>query len=134
MGNQFPDGISFPVLACYYPNGRTVTCPVWQLQAYIFPFWNIGRGYDVFYSTQGLERLAIVVGILVGMSILLGRFFCGWLCPFGLYMDLLSKIRKFFGKHHLSLSKKSNTALGQLRYIIIAAFLVLWITRSKILR
>ncbi len=38
LGNQFPDGISFPVLACYYPNGRTVTCPIWQLQAYIFPF------------------------------------------------------------------------------------------------
>lgn len=125
LGTQFPDGISFPVLACYYPNGRTLTCPIWQLQAYTFPFWNIGRGYDVFYSTIGLEKIAIVVGLLIGMSILLGRTFCGWLCPFGLYMDLLSKIRKFFGKRHLSFSKKTNTALGQFRYIIIAAFLIL---------
>ena len=125
FGTQFPDGISFPVLACYYPNGRTVTCPIWQLQAYTFPFWDIGRGYDVFYSTIGLEKLAIVVGLLIGMSVLLGRFFCGWLCPFGLYMDLLSKIRKFFRKRHLSFSKKTNTALGQSRYIIIATFLIL---------
>ena len=56
LGNQFPDGISFPALACYYPNGRTVTCPIWQLQAYIFPFWNLQRGYDVVYSTSGLRK------------------------------------------------------------------------------
>ena len=62
LGNQFPDGISFPVLACYYPDGRTVTCAIWQLQAYIFPFWNYQQGYNVFYSTSGLEKIAIVIG------------------------------------------------------------------------
>src|SRR5665648_806903 len=65
LGNQFPDGISLPILACYYPNGRTVTCAIWQLQAYIFPFWDYPRGYQVNYSTSGLEKLAIVVGSLV---------------------------------------------------------------------
>ncbi|HSV50019.1 MAG TPA: hypothetical protein VLH35_06850, partial [Candidatus Acidoferrales bacterium] len=29
LGNQFPDGITVPFLACYYPNGRTVTCAIW---------------------------------------------------------------------------------------------------------
>ncbi len=125
LGSQLPDGISIPILACYYPNGRTVTCPIWQIQAYIFPFWDIGRGYQVFYSTTGLEKLAIVFGLLITMSIALGRFFCGWLCPFGLYMDLLTKIRKTFKKRHLNFSPKTNTALGQSRFIIIAIFLIL---------
>jgi ferredoxin-type protein NapH len=125
FGNQFPDGLSVPILACYYPNGRTVTCPIWQIQAYIFPFWNVGRGYEVFYSTSGLEKLAIVFGIVIGMSVVLGRFFCGWLCPFGLYMDLLTRIRKVFKKRHLSFSDKTNTALGQFRFVIIAMFLIL---------
>ena len=125
FGNQFPDGLSVPVLACYYPNGRTVTCPIWQIQAYIFPFWETGRGYDVFYSTSGLEKLAIVFGLVIGMSIVLGRFFCGWLCPFGLYMDLITRVRKFFRIRHLSFSEKANTALGQFRFILIAVFLVL---------
>ena len=40
LGSQFPDGISVPFLACYYPNGRTVTCAIWQLQAYVYPFWD----------------------------------------------------------------------------------------------
>jgi polyferredoxin len=125
FGNQFPDGLSVPILACYYSNGRTVTCPIWQIQAYIFPFWDFQRGYAVFYSTSGLEKLAIVFGFLIVMSVVLGRFFCGWLCPFGLYMDLLSHLRKLSKKRHLSFSEKTNTQLGQLRYIIIAVFLIL---------
>jgi ferredoxin-type protein NapH len=125
LANQLPDGLPIPVLACYFPNGRTVTCAIWQIQAYIFPFWDVGRGYDVFYSTIGLEKLAVVLGLVVGMSIILGRFFCGWLCPFGLYMDLITRVRKVFKKRHLSFSEKTSTALGQFRYIIIALFLIL---------
>ncbi|HLN46146.1 MAG TPA: 4Fe-4S binding protein [Candidatus Sulfotelmatobacter sp.] len=125
LSNQLPDGIPFPVLACYFPNGRTVTCPIWQLQAYVYPYWNPARGYEVFYSTSGLEKLAIVLGIVVVMSIVLGRFFCGWLCPFGLFMDVVSRIRKTFGKRHLSFSENTNVKLGQLRYIIIAVMLIL---------
>ncbi len=131
LGYQFPDGLSFPVLACYYPNGRTLTCPIWQIQAYIYPNWNPIRGYAVFYSTTGLERLAIVFGSIIILALLLGRFFCGWLCPMGLYMDVITRIRKLFGKRHLSVSKKTNTALGQLRWVIIALFIILSVIFSS---
>ena len=126
LGNQFPDGISLPILACYYPNGRTVTCAIWQLQAYVFPFWNANvRGYEVFYTTSGLEKIVIVVGMLVVASIILGRAFCGWLCPFGLYQDLLTRVRKSARLRHLSFSDKNSAKLGQSRYIIIAVFMIL---------
>jgi ferredoxin-type protein NapH len=127
FGTQFPDGLSVPVLACFYPSGRTVTCPIWQIQGYIFPFWNtgLGFGWGVFYTTSGLERLAIVLGFVTVMALVLGRFFCGWICPFGLYMDLLDRIRKIFKRRYLKLSNRANTGLRQLRYVIIAAFLIL---------
>jgi ferredoxin len=125
LGNQFPDGISLPILACYYPNGRTVTCTIWQLQAYIFPFWDYPRGYEVIYSTSGLEKIAIVIGMLAIASIILGRFFCGWLCPFGLYQDLLTRLRKLTRRRHLNFSDKTSIKLGQSRYIIIATFIIL---------
>jgi ferredoxin-type protein NapH len=126
FGNQFPDGLSVPILACYYPSGRTVTCPIWQIQAYIFPFWNAGvRGYGVYYSTTGLEKLGIVFGSIIAMSVVLGRSFCGWLCPFGLYMDVMTRISKILGKRHLSFSNNSNTKLRQFSYIFIAVFLIL---------
>jgi ferredoxin-type protein NapH len=125
LGNQFPDGISVPFLACYYPNGRTVTCALWQLQAYIFPFWDYPRGYQVNYSTPGLEKLAIVVGSLVAFALVLGRSGCGWLCPFGLYQDILTRIRKSARLKHLSTSPKTNKKLGQVSYLIIAVSLIL---------
>ena len=125
FGNQFPDGLSVPILACYYPNGRTVTCAIWQIQAYIFPFWNYPRGYQVIYANSGLEMLVIVFGTLIAMSLVLGRFWCGWLCPFGLYMDLLTRVRKIFRKRHLNFSERTNTALGQFRYVIIAVMIIL---------
>lgn len=127
FGNQFPDGLSVPILGCWYPSGRTVTCPVWQLQAYVFPFWEAGPGFGwgTFYSSIGLERIAIVLGLMIGLSLLIGRAFCGWICPFGLYNDLMIRIRKLFGKRHLSFSEKTSKALGQSRYLIIAAFLIL---------
>jgi ferredoxin-type protein NapH len=125
FGNQFPDGLSVPILACYYPNGRTVTCAIWQIQAYIFPFWNYPRGYQVIYANTGLEMLVIVFGTLIAMSLVLGRFWCGWLCPFGLYMDLLTRVRKVFRRGHLNFSERTNTALGQFRYVIIVVMILL---------
>ncbi len=125
LGTQLPDGIPLPILACYYPNGRTVTCAIWELQAYIFPFWDYPRGYQVNYSTLGIEKIAIAVGLLAVAALLLGRAFCGWLCPFGLYQDVLTRIRKSVRLRHLSFSDKTSAKLGQSRYIIIAVFLIL---------
>jgi len=30
--------------------------------------------------------------ILLGLTLLAGRFFCGWICPFGFFLDLVDKI------------------------------------------
>ncbi len=125
LGNQFPDGLSMPFLACYYPNGRTVTCAIWQLQAYVFPFWDYPRGYQVNYSTSGLEKIALVLGMLAAACIILGRSFCGWLCPFGLYQDLLTRIRKATRRRHLSVSDKNSKKLFQASFLIIAVFMIL---------
>ncbi len=125
LGTPYQDGLSVPVLACYFPNGRTVTCAIWQIQSYIFPFWNTGVGWGVLYTTTGLLRLAIVFSLIIIMSVILGRFFCGWFCPFGLYMDLITRLRKTFKKRYLKFSERLNVGLRQLRYVIIAAFLVL---------
>jgi polyferredoxin len=69
--------------------------------------------------------LVIVFGTLVALSLVLGRLWCGWLCPFGFYMDLLTRIRKAFRKHHLNFSERTNTVLGQFRYVIIAVMIIL---------
>ncbi|MGD6935119.1 MAG: 4Fe-4S binding protein [Candidatus Bathyarchaeia archaeon] len=125
LGNQMPDGIPAPFLACYYPNGRTVTCAIWQLQAYIFPFWNYPRGYEVIYSTTGLEKIGVVIGSLVVAALVFGRAYCGWICPFGLFQDVLTRLRKATKRRHLTFSDSTSKKLGQSRYVIIAVFLIL---------
>ncbi|MCW4015627.1 MAG: 4Fe-4S binding protein [Candidatus Bathyarchaeota archaeon] len=125
LGVSMPDGLSVPFLSCYYPCGKTVTCALWEIQTYIYPFWNTSRGWGVDYNTSGLVRLGVVFGSIMLFSVLLGKAFCGWVCPFGLYMDLLTYLRKIFKIPHRDLSENFNTKVHQLGYVILALIIVL---------
>jgi ferredoxin-type protein NapH len=59
------------------------------------------------------------------MTLFLGRLFCGWLCPFGLYMDLITLLRKAVKIRHRNLPEKLNNLLNRFRYVILAAILIL---------
>jgi ferredoxin-type protein NapH len=120
-----PDGIPVPFFGCYYPCGRTVTCALWEIQTYIYPFFNVGGGWGVHYDTSGLIRLAIIFGVIIVAAVLLGRVFCGWVCPFGLYLDLMARLRKALRIRRRTFSDKLNTQLHQLSYVILAAILIL---------
>jgi ferredoxin-type protein NapH len=63
--------------------------------------------------------------MIIAASVILGRFFCGWLCPFGLYQDILTRLRKAARRRHLSFSEKTSAKLGQSRYIILAVIILL---------
>lgn len=76
-----------------------------------------GLTYNIAY------RLTLVFALIFGVTIVLGRFFCGWLCPFALYMDLLTRIRKALKIPYWNLPEKLNNYLDTLRYVILASFL-----------
>ena len=69
-----------------------------------------------------IRPLYIVLGVLI-MPIILGRFFCGWICPFGLYMDVLTLIRKALKIRYRILPDKLNIYLHNLRYVLFLFFL-----------
>jgi len=69
--------------------------------------------------------LLIMLIVILVMPIVLGRFFCGWLCPFGLYMDLITAVRKAFKIRHRDLSERLNKFLHNLRYVLLVFFLIL---------
>jgi ferredoxin-type protein NapH len=124
FGVQMPDGIPAPFLSCYFPCGKTVTCALWELQTYIYPFFNAGSGWGVQYSSTGIERLGIVLGVIIVAAVLLGRLFCGWVCPFGLYLDLVTRIRKTLKVRRRNLSPKFNERFHQLGYLILALIII----------
>jgi polyferredoxin len=69
--------------------------------------------------------LLVMLIVILVMPIVLGRFFCGWLCPFGLYMDLITAVRKAFKIRHRDLPDRLNKFLHNLRYVLLLIFLIL---------
>jgi ferredoxin-type protein NapH len=125
FGVGMPDGLPAPFFGCFYPCGRTVTCALWQIQTYIYPFFNVGGGWGVHYDSTGLARLAVVFGTIILASVILGRFFCGWVCPFGLYVDLMTRLRKALKIKRRNLSDRFNDRFHQLGYLILALLIIL---------
>ncbi len=96
-----------PGLSCYSCPGALGACPIGSLQAVL--------------GSRNYRFTFYVVGFLFLVGALLGRFVCGWLCPFGLIQDLL---------HKLPLGKKLRRLPGEkvlrlLRYGILLGFVIL---------
>ncbi len=99
--------LCLPGLNCYSCPGALGSCPIGSLQAVL-----ADRNYSfAFY----------VVGFLLLVGALAGRFVCGWLCPFGLVQDLLHKIP--FPKKLKKLP--GDKVLKYLKYIILIGFVII---------
>lgn len=59
------------------------------------------------------------------ITIVLGRLYCGWICPFGFIMDIGILLKRIRRKAYRILPDKLNTGLHQFRYIILLFFLLL---------
>jgi ferredoxin-type protein NapH len=77
----------------------------------------------LFYIISYPLMLSLVVAIVLLMTLFLGRFFCGWICPFGFYMDAVTLFRKAFKIRYLNLSERLNMNLHRLRYVILIVLL-----------
>lgn len=96
-----------PGLNCYSCPGALGACPIGAMQA-VIGNWNFKFA---FYAA----------GFLVFVGALMGRFVCGWLCPFGLIQDLLYKI-PFPRKLR---TFKGDRLLRKLKYVVLLFFVIL---------
>lgn len=95
--------ICAPFLNCYSCPGAIAGCPIGSLQAVMGSMkYNIS-----FY----------VLGTMITFGVLMGRFICGFLCPFGFLQDILYKIptRKF----------KVHPYLKKLKYVFLFGVVIL---------
>lgn len=79
----------------------------------------------MFYVFSYTIPLLYVLIFVFVMSLFLGRFFCGWLCPFALLMDVVAVVRKSLKIRYRLIPEKLNKSLNQLRYVILLVFLLL---------
>lgn len=96
-----------PGMNCYSCPGAVGSCPIGSLQA-VIGSWNFKFAF-------------YVAGFLVLVGALVGRFVCGWLCPFGLIQDLLHKIP--FPKKIKTF--RGDKLLRKLKYILLLIFVIL---------
>jgi ferredoxin-type protein NapH len=90
---------SFPTLSCEY--GRPVAkCFLYDLQ-YLLTNDAAGR----------YRRLIEPVLFFLGFGLLLGRMWCGWICPVGFLQDLATKLRVRLGRGPLRLGPRARSAL-----------------------
>lgn len=99
--------ICVPGLNCYSCPGALGSCPLGALQA-VAGSWK----YNV---------SLYLIGFFMIVGALCGRFVCGFLCPFGLFQDLLHKIP--FPKKLRTF--KGDRALRRLKYLILLIFVIL---------
>ncbi len=83
-------------------------------------FWFI----ILYASIIGVGK-GLLLFLIIGANLFFGRVFCGWICPLGFYMDILTLLRRLLRVRHWALSKKINSYLHMTRYLIAAAILLL---------
>ncbi len=97
--------VCVPGLNCYSCPAASGACPIGSFQAVV-----------------GSSRFGFsyyITGFLILLGVLLGRFICGFLCPFGWLQELLHKIPS------KKLSTKKLKPLTYLKYIILLLAVVL---------
>jgi ferredoxin-type protein NapH len=92
--------------------------------SYLRLFIQVASLVGFFYLFTLVLWLSVFFLVIFVATLFSGRFFCGWICPFGLYMDLIAMLRKKIGIRYRNLPEKINTDLHKLRYIIAAIILV----------
>ena len=92
--------------------------------SYLRLFIQIVSLVGIFYSFTIVLWLSVFFLVILAATLFSGRFFCGWICPFGLYMDLIAMLRKKLGIRYWVLPERINTSLHKLRYVIAAVILV----------
>ena len=77
----------------------------------------------LFYFFTFTVPLLYVLLAIFAVTIVLGRLYCGWICPFAFLMDIVTLIRKALKIRYRILPDKLNKSLHKLRYAILLFFL-----------
>lgn len=99
--------LCLPGLNCYSCPGALGSCPIGSLQAVL--------------GSRDYKFSFYIFGFLMFVGALFGRFVCGFLCPFGLFQDILFKIPFVKKLKKLPFDKY----LKYLKYVILILFVII---------
>ena len=97
--------VCVPGLNCYSCPAASGACPIGAFQAVV--------------GSSKFSFSYYITGFLILLGVLLGRFICGYLCPFGWFQELLRKIPT------KKLSTKKLMPLTYLKYAVLLVMVLL---------
>lgn len=100
-------GFCIPVLNCFSCPLALTTCPIGAIQQFLM------GGLK-----SGIRGAGYILGLIGIPAVFLGRFFCGWICPFGFLQDLIGGKRRRFP---VPLAKTARV----LRFVFLFGFVLI---------
>ena len=113
-------GSAIPCFACPYVRGCGGQCYLMGLQG----VFGVGMGLEAMRGAPLVTALGWLLVFIILVAIL-GKTWCGWICPFGLFQDWFSFLRRKLGVRERILTEKTKRILAPVKYIMLAYLLVL---------
>jgi len=105
----------------------------------VCPFGGVVTIYSYFTEgafVQNIQQSSVtLMWLVLGLTLLFGPVFCGWVCPFGTVQEFIGKIgRKIFKKRYNNfIPSVIDKPLRYLRYVILALVVVNTAISGKLL-
>jgi len=105
----------------------------------VCPFGGVVTIYTYFTEgafVQNIQQSSVtLMWLVLGLTLLFGPVFCGWICPFGTVEEFVGKIgRKIFKRRYNNfIPFKLDKLLKYLRYIVLLLVVILTATSGKLL-
>jgi polyferredoxin len=104
-------------------------CPFGGLET----FYKFLAGGD-FLTKIFTSNIVLLVGVII-LGVLVGRYFCGWICMFGGLQEYIGILGKKLFKKRFTIPQKADKILRYLKYIVLVVVLVLtWKAGELIIR
>jgi ferredoxin-type protein NapH len=114
-------GNSVPCFSCPYVSGCAGHCYLMALQRSQVGFQ---VSFDYLFSQSGLRVLWPFIVFLI-FFIPFSKLWCAWICPFCLFQDWITMIRKKMGIRQMVISRRIRENLKMVKYILLALLIVI---------
>jgi polyferredoxin len=74
--------------------------------------------------TENLIQLLIGLGVFSILVIILGKSWCGWLCPFGLLQDWITRLRRKLGLRESEIILRQKEKLAVIKYVLLVYLVI----------
>ncbi|MDR1165776.1 MAG: 4Fe-4S binding protein [Deltaproteobacteria bacterium] len=122
-------GMFIPCLSCPFVYSCSGYCYLLIFQrsvgVILLPLTAVYQGSDPYGAIWSNFLLFLGgLGVFSILVILLGKTWCGWLCPFGLFQEWITRLRKAFRIRESEIILRHKHILSKIKYVLLVYMIV----------